>query len=62
MERRPQFQRMNPDWEENPPPRFLWCAEYKNCLNEAAYHNLCLDCRECGLHAGPEADPPAAAH
>jgi hypothetical protein len=53
---------MNPDWEENPPPRFLWCAEYKNCLNEAAYHNLCLDCRECGLHAGPEADPPAAAH
>jgi hypothetical protein len=44
---RPQFQRMKPIYEEEPPPRDVGCPEYRHCLAEAAYKNYCLNCRLC---------------
>jgi hypothetical protein len=58
MEKRPQFQKMNPGREENPPPRDLGCPEYRNCLTLAAHRNYCLDCSACEC---PEASAPAPA-
>jgi hypothetical protein len=53
-DRRPQFMRMNAGREENPPLREVGCPEYRSCLNEAAYNNLCLDCSQCALGQAPE--------
>lgn len=64
MEKRPlppQFRRLNPESEENPPPRFLWCPEYRRCLAEAAYRNLSLDCGACSTQAAAVAACAAGA-
>ena len=46
-DKRSQFVKMNACREENPPPRFVGCPDYRSCLTEAAFKNLCLDCSQC---------------
>jgi hypothetical protein len=46
-EKRPQFVRMTPCFEDNPPPRDICCSNYRDCLTEAAFKNFCLDCSRC---------------
>jgi len=57
-EKRPQFVKMNAIREENPPPREVCCPDYRSCLTEAAFKNLCLDCSQCA--AVETADYPPA--
>jgi hypothetical protein len=45
--KRAQFLKMSARREENPPPREVGCPDYRNCLDEAAYRNYCLDCSQC---------------
>lgn len=59
---RPQFVRMNPEREESPPPREVTCPDYRTCLSEAAFRNLCLDCSQCIDEAPAMAHRPAARH
>ena len=62
MEGRPQFLKMNPEREEDPPQRDVGCIDYKACLSLAARRNLCLDCSRCEAASQTEALPglPAA--
>lgn len=46
-EKKPQFLKMNPSREENPPHREVACPDYRSCLAEAAFKNFCLDCSLC---------------
>jgi hypothetical protein len=45
--KKPQFLKMNAVREENPPHREVACPDYRGCLTEAAFKNLCLDCSLC---------------
>jgi hypothetical protein len=45
--KRAQFVKMNAHREEDPPPREVGCQDYRNCLDEAAFRNYCLDCSLC---------------
>jgi hypothetical protein len=45
--KRAQFLKMNARREENPPLREIGCPDYRSCLDEAAFKNLCLDCSRC---------------
>ena len=56
-ERRPQFVRMNAAREEAPPPRHITCPDYRACLAEAAFQNLCLDCSQCADDEGARLEP-----
>lgn len=60
MEKRPQFLKMNAGREENPPPRHLWCPDYKKCLTLAAYRNFCLDCSACDTQGATAPEASAA--
>jgi hypothetical protein len=59
-EKRPQFVRMNASREENPPPREVYCPDYRSCLSEAAFRNFCLDCSQCAAGIARADFPPAA--
>lgn len=59
---RPQFVRMNPEREESPPPREVTCPDYRVCLAEAAFRNLCLDCSQCADEVPVVCHRPAARH
>ncbi len=52
----PQFLRLTPQLEEDPPPRQAGCPFYRGCLGAAAAANLALDCSRCP----EEGHPPAA--
>lgn len=43
----PQFLRLTPQLEEDPPPREVGCPLYRDCLRVAAAANLALDCSRC---------------
>ncbi len=43
----PQFLRLTPQLEEDPPPRETGCPLYRGCLGAAAAANLALDCSRC---------------
>jgi len=55
----PQFRRLTPDLEEDPPPREIACARYRACLAAAAAANLALDCSRCPEEAVASAPGPA---
>ncbi|MEJ5357433.1 MAG: hypothetical protein WHT06_02060 [Desulfobacterales bacterium] len=43
----PQFLRLTPQLEEDPPPREVGCPLYRECLGAAAAANFALDCSRC---------------
>ncbi len=55
----PQFRRLTPDLEEEPPPRAIACPRYRACLGAAAAGNLALDCSRCPDEAFASDPAPA---